>query len=145
MTTARKSRLKKAMVKKPTTRPVVVTASYGEAIEALAADKDVILARETKKRDEVRVKPHELVQHVRIGKFAFLAYRPDFATVRIRSFVDDQDTGFEHRTVAAAFIHAVAFQSVSDYDFAPAAGGFGAESISVMANAVCRMLGVSNT
>jgi hypothetical protein len=144
MATARSRHTKKTMVRKPTPRPTVTTSSYDRAVDALAAGKDVVLSVETKKRDEVRVRPGDLLQHVRIGRFAFLAYHPSFGLSRVRSFVEDEDTGFEHRTVAAALIHAVTFQSMAEQDLGPREGGSGPGAVALMANAVCRMLGVTN-
>lgn len=140
MATARSKHTKKAMVRKPTPRPTVTTSSYDRAIESLASGKDVVLLAETKKRDEVRIKPGDLLQHVKIGRFAFLVYHPAFGLSRVRSFVEDEDTGFEHRTVAAALIHAVTFQSMVEQD----PSGFSPGTVAIMANAVCRLLGVAN-
>jgi hypothetical protein len=138
------TRKRKATKKAGAKASHVKTTSFTTAISALEAGKDVVLFPETKKRGEVRVRPTDLLHHASIGKFGFLVYSPSFGQPRVRSFVDDQDIGCEHYSVSVALIHAVTNQAMSEFDLSPRTGGFGQESIPVMADAVCRMLGVTN-
>jgi len=114
----------------------VRTSSFAGSIEALTSGKEVVLVEETLKRDEVRISPATLVQYAQFGKFGFIAYRSAFVgSTRIRSFVDDQDIGVEHQTVASALVHAVAHQSLSDNN---------PEFVPILAGAACRVLGLSH-